>query len=174
MYDEPPSLPLGGPESPVEQRIDEIGRHVFERAVSQAAEIATQNVAQVHRRRLVTQSFLAALACSALIGIILAFVFKTQADSNAHHNSVTNCQLVQRLEAPLSDFVTSDAKLREAQAKVTPDVQRALQRLLDRKTLTKAEQKSAQTAASITGYWNTSVVPRLDRIAGADCLQLLH
>lgn len=168
-----PELPLA-PESPVEKRIDNIGRGVFERAVSQAAEIATQNVAQIHRRRLVTQSFLAAFFAACLIGLILALVFKGSIESAAHANSITNCELIQRLEHPLQDFIKTDAALRRQQGHVSPQIQRVFEKLLGKTALTAAEVQSARLNQETTDYWLRSVVPRLDKIGGAPCSKLLH
>lgn len=142
---------------------------MFNEAVAQAAELATQRVAAVHRVRLVTQAFLAALVVSVSVAIILAFVFKGELQTQAKHAAVANCRLIQAMEKPLSDFVRSDAQLRIQQAKVAPEVQRALARVLGQHVLTRAEARSARIGTETTGYWLTSVAPRLDAIATVEC-----
>lgn len=141
-------------ESPAERRIDTLGRNVFDRAVAEAAQIATQRVAAIHRVRLVTQAFLAAVVVSSSLALLLAFVFKAQIADENQRRAVANCRLIQSLERPLGDFVRTDADLRAA---------------LGLHALTGVDARSALLNAQTTDYWLTSVVPRLNAISAVEC-----
>lgn len=155
-----------------ERRVDELGREVFERAVSQAATAATQAVAQVHRRRLVTQAALVTFLICMGVALILAFALKGAADQQSRALALSNCRLVTQIATPLADFVNSDATLRQKQADLSKQgtvIAQKFQKLLGKSNYAKALAESNRLNAQTVDYWQHHVVPQLRSVAGADC-----
>lgn len=155
-----------------ERRVDELGREAFERAVTRAATIATQAVAQVHRRRLVTQTAIATFVICIGVALVLAFVLKGAADQQSRALALSNCHFETRLATPLANFVQSDATLRQKQAALgsqrTP-IGRKFARFLGLRNYAAAVKKSNELNAEATNFWEHTVVPQLRAVAGADC-----
>lgn len=163
--------------SPSERRIEELDREAFERAVIAATKAATQEVAKIHRVRLVTQSaiasFLTALAVAAVIALVLGHNQK-QADFN---HSLSNCRLVKQLSQPLADFVASDADLRKQETQIALKDRKyaaAINKLFGKSEVAKLEAQGAKIDQKAVNYWNASVVTRLEAVAGANCVARLR
>lgn len=154
-----------------ERRVDDIGRDVFDRAVANAATIATQNVSRIHRRRLVTQTAIATFVICIGIALILAFALKGAADSQSRSFALDNCHLVTQLATPLANFVKSDATLRQKQASLGAHgvIGRKFSQLFGTKNFLQAERQSAKLNSATTAYWDNAVVPQLRSVAGANC-----
>lgn len=155
-----------------ERRVDDLGREAFDRAVAAAATIATQAVAQVHRRRLVVQTAAVVFLLCTTIGLGLAFLLKNAADSNARQQALSNCRLVADLATPLADFVASDASLREKQQQISSQhtaIGKRFAHLLGVKSYIQALKESNQLNAMTVNLWKNSIVPSLRHVAGTDC-----
>lgn len=155
---------------PTDDRRDDVrGREIFDRAVTRAAEIATQNVARIHRIRLVVQSFLAALAVSAVVSIVAALGIYTLVTSATRANSLYNCNLLREISVPLAHFVSSDARLRQEQAKLTPKVSKVFTQLLGRSEFARDQAKSARINEQTTNYWRHTIAPQLASVQTVNC-----
>lgn len=164
------------PEDFGERRRDEEGRDIFERAVGRAAAIATQNVAHIHRVRLVTQAFIAAFITSAVIGLILALVFHHEAVTASQANSTYNCNLLRGITEPLAGFVANDAALREREQQLSNDarVVSGYQKIFGKTEVGRLYAESAALDRQATDYWKTQVVPRLNAVASVNCSARFH
>lgn len=162
------------PESENERREDIRGREIFDRAVERAAEIATQNVARIHRIRLVTQSFLAALAISALVSGLVALGIYTLVIDAQRANSLYNCNLLRSISVPLANFVSSDARLREQQAMLTPKVSKVFTQLLGKSEFARDQAKSAKLNAQAVAYWRKTIAPQLTSVEAVNCSAHIH
>lgn len=158
--------------SAAERRVDELGREAFERAVTAAATQATQNVSQIHRRRLVAHSASASFLVSLVIALVVSLALYHDEKANNLANAVTNCQLVKAMSAPLSNFVASDAKLRRQQLRLQIKDQKlagVFQGLLGKSEYARLVRRSEAQDTATTTFWLDSVVPRLEGVAGANC-----
>lgn len=156
----------GGPERRVEPR-DE----AFERAVRQASKLASQEVAKVHRRRLVVQSFLASLTVALFVAVVIGMVFRAEAIDQATREGQYNCQLVQDLSATLGDFIATDARIRSRQGSgnVQQRIIADLARVVPLGDLTAAAAASAVANAETVRYWTHVDLPRLRALAETNC-----
>lgn len=163
--------------SPSERRIEELGREAFELAVVTATKAATQEVAKIHRVRLVTQASLASLLVALLVAAGVAYALSQDQAAANYANALSNCHLVKRLSRPLADFVGNDAQRTESQLRVALRDQaylRGLNRLFGKTEVARLEAISNGIDRDSIHYWTTSVVPRLNAVAGADCVVRLH
>jgi len=85
------------------ERLYGIEREALEHAVTRATAQATQNVAQIHRRRLVVQSFLAAVIVSCAVGIAITLIansntlatarnYAAQVQRDRYNTILSSCQ----------------------------------------------------------------------------------
>lgn len=159
-------------ESPSERRLDLLGREAFDRAVRVAAEQATQNVAAIHRKRLVTQAAVVGFVVALCVALAVSLAIRAAIESASRVNALANCHLVQALSQPLADFVESDAALRQRQLDLSIKDQKltgVFRQLLGRTEYAKLIRQSEQADRDTANHWDRSVVPRLVRVAGADC-----
>lgn len=154
-----------------ERRVDDLGREAFDRAVEAAAVVATQAVAQVHRRRLVVQSAAATFVVCMVIAFVLALSLKSAADADSRARALVNCQLVREISTPLADFVASDAHLRQRQQALseTGQVAAGFNKLFGKTVYAQALKKSNALNAATTNQWLDRDVPQLRRVAGTNC-----
>jgi hypothetical protein len=156
------------PES--DRRRDPVMRAAFDRVVLRASETAAQHVARIHRRRLVTQAFLAALIVTAGMGLALFYFVERPA---ARDNARYDCHLIGQLSDAMETFVQTDAHLRAEQARssVTPRLLADLERLIPVGDLRMLFAASARASAQTVAVWENTVAPRLRALAGTDCDQ---
>lgn len=158
----------------------------FERAVADAAAIAAQRVARIHRVRLVTQSFLAALAVSCAVALVVGLVFKGEIESSnrtanaqialaSRNNAIGNCQLVKGLTDQMSNFVDTDAALRHGQAQLTSGhVNHVFSHLFGASEFARLEHRSQWLDWWTTHHWTAVIVPHLRQIGGENCQRRVH
>lgn len=140
----------------------------FERAVREATAAAAQQVSRIHRIRLVTQSFFAALTVSALVATGVGFAFKDAASRQARMESVANCRLVKGLSMAMGDFVQSDANVRNAQARANVVVRVARDLHLPARDISTLERANRANYA-VAQHWTGVDKPRLDTLARVNC-----
>src|SRR3954447_3711665 len=90
-----------------------------EKMVEVAATRAAQSVAKIHRKRLVTWTFLAAMTISLLIMIPVTHALNQRQLSAARNNARFNCSQWKQGADALKDFIVSDAQLRNDQLELS-------------------------------------------------------
>lgn len=163
-------MPLDGPWKGGERRQAD-RRHDVASLVTDAAEIAAQRVAAYHRRRLVIQTFLAALATAAAISLPVVLVANHQRAQASLDNARYNCEQGTQRARILADFIESDAKLRDAQQhyRERGQVLQAFSKIIAPKLLRRLQARSDRLDRQTTDYWREDIVPRLERLAQVNC-----
>lgn len=151
-------------------------RGPLEELVTKAARIAAQDVAQIHRRRLVRQTFVAALvaACVVSLPVVLYVGHQRAVDSRA--NSVFNCQRSGDIADVFGAFLRSDAKLRDQQRHYDhrADVEAAFGKLIGPKIIREIQARSERLDRETTTYWTDVLLPRLRRAVDEDCRDVIR
>lgn len=151
----------------------------------EVGEIAAQKVARIHRRRLVTQSFLAGLVAAAAIAIPVTVIVNANRAHDARRFAVFNCgrtnaltDVAKSFRSVFEGFISSDAKLREEQRNFQhrAQVEQALHKIIAPKVLRDIEAQSLAQDRATTAYWRDHLLPQLHRaertlnhIHGLDC-----
>lgn len=172
-------------ESPSERRVDRIGREAFEAAVTSATKSATQTIAQIHRRRLVTQSALASFCAACVVFAIAAVVVYGKINGADIANARYNCRVLTRVSQIMGTgapdltyngkpegFLSSDVLLRSLQnqlnnkAKLAPGPLKML--LSDPQTAT-LERQVIDAQKGVTDYWQNVLATQLAKVASENC-----
>lgn len=144
--------------------------------VDQAAHTAAQDVAAIHRRRLVVQSFLAALLAALLISIPVALVSSNARQHDARANSRYNCRTLRTISGTISQFVASDAKLRYKQQHYAQRARviAAFSKILDKGLLNDLQARADKIDTDTQAFWTQRLQPRLDHLAGLNCVAAIR
>lgn len=157
-----------------ERRHNMTTRARFDAAVEEAAARAAQRVAAIHRRRLVVQSFLAALIISASVALIVGFIIGANERSFARQNAEYDCNLFTQAATAMGNFVQSDANLRSKQSKagfgkkLVADIEKVIP-AADLAQLAITQQRQNNQAVSL---WNNDARTLLS-LGGTDCIKHL-
>lgn len=164
----------GGYEGDERRGGDDRLRQRFQEAIAAAAEQAAQKVAAIHRRRLVFQTFLAALATSAIIGVGLTLAINSSQRSAAQTDVLYTCRLLTRISSDLSGFVGSDATLRLKQARsaVTARLLSDLERVIPVHDLQAASRQSNSRSVATALAWK-KISADLATLGATDCVKHL-
>lgn len=161
-------------ETPAERRVDRIGREAFDKAVVAATRAATQEVARVHRVRLVTQAGLVSFAVACVVFALAAYVVLNAISSSDAAGRQYNCRLVKSMSDTMSDFVTTDATLRaqeealgHEQAVVTGE-----NKLFGKTLVGRLLAQAHRVDMAAINHWRNQDVPRLKALAGVDCARV--
>lgn len=143
--------------------------------VEQAAEVAAQNVARIHRRRLVSQCFLAALICSLAVCLPLTLKLNHDRAVAATANARFNCTQWNEGSTVLRLFVESDAKLRRDQQNLSAraGVLTGFSKLLGKGLVKELVTRGAKLDRDAQHLWLSELVPRLQRLARVNCDAIL-
>jgi hypothetical protein len=146
--------------------------------VEEAARRAAQSVAQIHRRRLVVQSFLGALVAACIISIPTIIIVSNNISNSergfAKSNALYDCNLFIGAAKVMGDFVSSDANLRKTQGrqgfsrKLAMDIEKIIP-AADLAQLAATQQTQITTAVTL---WNKDA-RKLASISGTDCVKHL-
>lgn len=143
--------------------------------VQRAAAIAAQRVAAIHRRRLVTQTFLVALFAAAAVSLPVALIANHQRATDSAANSQYNCGLLTEVGDVLHDFIQSDARLRFKQQHYAERgrVIAGFERIIPSKVLRRLLKRSERLDASTQAYWRDDLLPRITELADINCKAVL-
>lgn len=132
---------------------------------------AAQQVGQIHRRRLVVQSFIAALLAAAAVSIPVTLVSNHQRALDSTANSEYNCRSFKKIAEIFSDFIRSDADLRYQQQHYTQraEVESAFSKIIRPKTLQAILDASDKLDTETQAYWTEQLRPRLVQLAAVNC-----
>jgi hypothetical protein len=176
-------------ETASERRVDRLGREAFELAVESATKAATQQVARIHRIRLVTWSASLSFLASAAVFAVIAVVLYGQLNAANVTNTRYNCRVLTRVSQIMGNgapdlmfqgkqegFLSSDTLLRTKQNRVN-GVSRLkpgpLKTLLTDPQTAHLEKDSLTLQQQITTYWAKTLGVQLGRIAAQNCTALL-
>lgn len=139
--------------------------------VGQAARDAAQEVAAIHRRRLVVQSGLAAFLAALLVMIPLVLYTNSERTHDSSRNAEYNCRAVGIVADSIADFISSDAKLRYQQQHYAQRaaVLQAFGKVIDKRVLTQIASSSDKLDTQTQGYWTNTLIPRLSGLARVNC-----
>ena len=135
------------------------------------AEATGHKVGRIHRRRLVAQSFLAAMAASLFISIPVAWILEHDRVITSRENASYNCHTFARMSSIMDDFVRSDAKLRYEQQHYEQRAQviRAFRKILPSETLQSIQERSDRLDTRTQAYWTENLRPKLQALADVNC-----
>lgn len=143
----------------------------MEELVERAARNAAQAVGRIHRRRLVTQAFIAGLvaACFVCIPIVL---FNNAARAKVGiANNRYNCSQWHEGATVLAEFLRTDANLREQQQDFAEraEVITGLNKIISSETVKTVLARSDKLDRQTQRYWTKALVPRLNALANVNC-----
>lgn len=143
--------------------------------VEQAAAVAAQRIARLHRRRLVVWSFLAAMVAALAIAVPVTIKLNHDRGVIATDNARFNCQQWHEGSTVLRLFVESDAKLRRDQQSMANRVEilTGFNKLFGKRVVRQLIAESARLDRDAQSYWLTSLVPRLEILATVNCSAVL-
>lgn len=173
-------------ESPTEGRLAALDREAFELAVTSATKAATQEVARVHRVRLVTQSAVATLCVSLVVFAIGGYILYHQAVGNARGLSGYNCRVLTDqaqllgsgngytlLRGKPMGFLSSDAYLRSQETLNAAQIHKlqsgALKSLLVDPQALKLQARNTSLENQVTKFWLKTLIPALSSLARVNC-----
>lgn len=127
---------------------------------------AAERVARIHRLRLVASVFLATLGVSCVV----AFLVGSAVAHDAKTRSKETCAVLKDVTTVMTQFVTSDAKLRTASGALydTKRIKASLLRLAGTPDLGPALVAQAKLSSQYASYWAT-LVPKLRADAKQNC-----
>jgi tRNA nucleotidyltransferase/poly(A) polymerase len=143
--------------------------------VEDAAAVAAQRVAAIHRRRLVFHTFLAALVAACIVTLPIVLIANHQRAVAATQNARYNCTQWRAAALVLRDFINSDARLRQRQQHYAQRAQVivAFEKILTPKLLRDLTARSQRLDSQAQAYWHRQLVPRLEALADVNCHALL-
>jgi hypothetical protein len=148
----------------------DLTRQRFADAVQEAAASAAQQVAQLHRRRLVLQSFCAAMAVSATVVVVGMLIVSSNNQTFSRNNAIYDCRLFERAARIMGGFVQSDADLRAQQNRqgLSRELSADLQKIIPRTTLVKLAAVQQHQIAAAVALWRQQAT-QLTRLGGTSC-----
>ena len=143
----------------------------YEDAVKRAAKVAAQEVAAIHRKRLVFQTGIVSFVVAGLIGIIIAVWTHSSENNTRRADAIYNCHLFTEVAHQTSEFVRTDAidrrrQLTSSQKKSVIDEFSKLIKKLDIKSINDKQEK---LDSKTINYWENSIVPKLKSLAKENC-----
>lgn len=154
-----------------ERRDDPALRARFSAAVKSAAAEAAQEVAYIHRRRLVTWTAIATAVAMCAIGIPLVLLTQQSERNFAQTSALYTCDLFTNASTlmsqaagnmgsavgAMSDFVVSDVNLRTEQARdsISKDIAADFEKIIPGATLFKLVHKQQKQNAYSIAQWRT-------------------
>lgn len=158
----------------VERRqASDVQRQAFDRGVEKAAELAAQNIAGLHRRRVLVQASVIVAVVVLAIMLPVSIVLHSNAVSSARANARYDCQLFTATASIVGDFVHSEAALRTAQNNtgLTKDIVAGFTKIIPIATLREAEAQNLRYTQRAVAAWNRDA-QRLQALGASNCLRL--
>lgn len=138
--------------------------------VESAAAVAAQNIAAIHRRRVVTQAFCAGVLAALLVAAPIVYFLDRDRQRSAVERARFNCDQSTQQAAVQQEILQIGTDLRKKNSSLSqdPDVSKALLKLFGPELIKKLYGKQAANEREAVRMWNKQLAA-LGRLARIDC-----